>query len=156
MSTARALAGRIRAALEELGEVVARAETLGERAGLAHDDGYWDGVALNLHGYYTGLERVFEDIGRTVDQSIPSGPEWHQQLLLQMSTAIEETRPAVISRATKQDLEQFRGFRHVVRHLYSYQLRPERVAELLGRLRQSYAEVQRELLAFAAALEDAG
>ncbi len=156
MSTARALASRIRAALEELGEVVARAKALGERAVLTQDDGYWDGVALNLHGYYTGLERVFEDIGRTVDRSVPSGPEWHQQLLLQMSTAIEDTRPAVISRATRQELEQFRGFRHVVRHLYSYQLRPDRVADLLSALGPSFAAVQRELLAFAASLEAAG
>ena len=31
------------------------------------DDGYLDGVALNLHSFYTGLESYFEEIARTIE-----------------------------------------------------------------------------------------
>ena len=34
---------------------------------------YMDSVALNLHGLYSGLERIFELIARHVDQNIPAG-----------------------------------------------------------------------------------
>lgn len=43
-----ALAGRIRESLAELARVVDRAETLRDKAQRPGDDGYWDGVVLNL------------------------------------------------------------------------------------------------------------
>ncbi len=43
-----ALAGRIRESLAELEQVIQRAEELAAKAQRTGDDGYWDGVALNL------------------------------------------------------------------------------------------------------------
>ena len=34
---------------------------------------YLDSVALNIHGFYSGLERLFELIARRVDQVSPDG-----------------------------------------------------------------------------------
>jgi len=45
-----------------------------------------DGVALNLHGFYAGLERLFELIAAIVDGTVPQGANWHQILLEQMAT----------------------------------------------------------------------
>jgi len=42
---------------------------------------YLDSAALNLHGFYSGLERLFELIARHVDGAIPSGETWHRDLL---------------------------------------------------------------------------
>ncbi len=56
-----------------------------------------DGVALNLHGFYAGVERIFEEIAREIDGSLPAGPEWHRDLLLQMSAEVAGTRPPVIA-----------------------------------------------------------
>jgi len=67
MSSYDALASRIRTELHDLDTTVRRALELGNKAKTIGDDGYWDGVALNLHGFYTGIEHVFEDIARTVD-----------------------------------------------------------------------------------------
>ena len=71
MSDPIALSSRIRGYLKELERVVARTKLLAEKALASGDDGYWDGVALNLHGFYCGTERIFEDIARTMDGSIP-------------------------------------------------------------------------------------
>ncbi|NPV08542.1 MAG: hypothetical protein HPY83_11360 [Anaerolineae bacterium] len=156
MSEGDALAGRIREALAEVEQVVQRAVSLGDRAVASGDTGYWDGVALNLHGYYTAVDRIFEDIARTLDGGLPSGPEWHQRLLLQMSSEVAGRRPPVISRETRHLLDQYRGFRHLVRNLYASSLRPSRVSELLSDLGPSFESLKADLFAFAALLEEAG
>lgn len=57
MSERRALAGRIRAALEDVRLTINRAIMLAEKGHRSGDDDYWDGVALNLHGFYTGANK---------------------------------------------------------------------------------------------------
>jgi hypothetical protein len=93
-----ALSGRIVQTLLDLEQVVSRTEFLMNKVQQSNDDGYLDGVALNLHSFYTGVERILEDIARTMEKSIPSGPTWHRDLLLQMSANMNSVRPAVISR----------------------------------------------------------
>lgn len=97
MSETIALAGRIRGYLNELEKVVDRAILLSKKVIESGDDGFWDGFALNLHGYYGGVERIFEDIARTIDGNIPSGPDWHIALLVQISAEIPKRRPPIIS-----------------------------------------------------------
>ena len=75
MSENIALAGRIRESIAELENVVTRTIHLAEKALQSNDDDYWDGVALNLLGFYTGVERIFEDIARTIDESLPDGAD---------------------------------------------------------------------------------
>lgn len=134
MSQYTAWIGRIEESLIELEQVVARVVHLCDKAVETGDDDYWDGVALNLHGFYGGVEHIFEDIARTMDESIPGGADWHRGLLLQMSAEIPEIRPPVIDRATRLCLDEYRGFRHVVRNVYTFHLRPARLQELTATL----------------------
>jgi hypothetical protein len=53
-----ALAGRIRQSLRDLERVVARAQDLMDKARTSGDSDYLDGVALKLHGFYAGIERI--------------------------------------------------------------------------------------------------
>ncbi len=76
---------RIRTELVELARVLRRLEEGWQRAQRAADDDYWDSVALNLHGFYSGPERIFERIAAVVDGSKPTGENWHQALLEQRS-----------------------------------------------------------------------
>jgi len=45
------------------------------------DDSYWYGVTLNLHSFYTGLERISKAIAREVDGRLPRSPDRHRDLL---------------------------------------------------------------------------
>jgi hypothetical protein len=153
MSQYAALASRIRVALQDVELSVRRSFELGGKAKTSGDDGYWDGVALNLHGFYTGVEPIFEDIARTIEQSAPSGSGWHMDLLTQMSGEMDELRPAVISQTTRLSLDEFRGLRHVVRNVYAFNLRSARLNELLAHLPDSFNAVKNDLLAFAEFLE---
>ncbi len=145
MSSHAVLAGRVQEALCDLERVVQRARELWRKAEQQHDDGYLDGVALNLHGFYAGVERIFEDIARNLDGTTPSGPDWHRELLLQMSAAIDGVRPAVIGRETRFCLDEYRGFRHVVRNVYTFTLRPLRLRELTENLELCYRQLEAEL-----------
>ena len=68
------LAERIRGAAQDLDRVVQRAAMAWAQASRMSDaDAYLDSAALNLHGFYSGLERVFELIVRHVDRATLSG-----------------------------------------------------------------------------------
>lgn len=89
------LAGRIAGEQKELLVLVNRVEEGWKRAKVKQDDYYLDGVALNLHGFYSGLERIFEKIASSIDEIVPSGANWRQELLNQMNTEVPGLRPAV-------------------------------------------------------------
>ena len=90
------LARRIREELPELERVIARVQEGWQRAQQSADDLYVDAVALGIHGFYTGIERIFELIASTVDGIVPQEANWHQALLNQMAKEIPHVRPAVI------------------------------------------------------------
>lgn len=78
------LAYRIRDEIVELEYILARISEGWQRAKRTNDDYYLDGVALNLHGFYSGIERLFEQIAGLIDNSVPQGENWHQLLLQQI------------------------------------------------------------------------
>ena len=153
MSERLALAGRMRASLEDVKTAVDRAIALAEKARRSGDDDYWDGVALNLHGFYSGVEQIFEDIARTIDGGSPSGEEWHTSLLRQMTVEMGKLRPAVIRIETRQALDEYRGFRQIVRNVYVFNLRPARLKELASDAPTCLSNLTTDLLAFADFLE---
>jgi hypothetical protein len=54
-----AIAARLQAELADLKRVVDRTVYLLDKAQNQNDDDYLDGVALNLHAFYAGVERIF-------------------------------------------------------------------------------------------------
>ena len=71
------LTTRIQEELVELAQIVDRVREGWQRAQQLEDDLYIDSVALNLHGFYGGLERLFELIASTIDEDVPKGANWH-------------------------------------------------------------------------------
>jgi hypothetical protein len=147
------LAKRIRDSLDDLLLVIQRIEEGWKKYQNSMDDYYLDGVALNLHGYYSGLERVFELVATTVDRTKPEGGHWHKDLLKQMTQEIPSIRPAVLSEESFAQLEDYRGFRHIVRNVYTYKFDPEKVKTLVEKIPHFSPHLMAELKAFAAFLE---
>lgn len=100
-------------------------------------------VALALHHAYSAMESYFERVAKEVDQSVPDGSHWHQQLLEQMTVPIAKCRPALLDEALLRDLDELRRFRHAVRHSYESELDWDRVKPLLQRL----PDIQHRLVA---------
>ena len=82
----RELIERIRGELADLEIIIARAQKSWVKAQKrpSEQDGYLDSVALNLHSFYSALERLFELIARHIDGSFPKSNTWHHDLLDQM------------------------------------------------------------------------
>ena len=152
----RHLAARIRDELGDLDRVTGRVAGGWQRAGREADDYYLDSVALNLHGFYAGLERIFELIAALVDGVRPEGENWHQVLLQQMAADVPHVRPAVISETSHERLDEYRGFRHIVRNVYTWRFDPAKVEKLVDGLPQVFAQVRSELSAFADFLDQRG
>jgi len=143
-----ALVGRIRQAISDLENVIGRAERHSNRAKTSNDDEHLDGVALNLYGFYTGLESIFEDIAKNFEESLPSGSNWHKELLLQISAEMNTLRPAVIRIETRRCLDEYRSFQHIVRNVYTFNLRGDYLQSLTDELRPCYDEVCQDLEEF--------
>jgi hypothetical protein len=80
------LVERIRGEVPDLERVAQRALTAWAQVEkMPYEGAYLDSVALNLHGFYSGLERLFELIARHVDRALPTGETWHRDLLQQMT-----------------------------------------------------------------------
>lgn len=120
------LADRIRNEIESIDHIVKRSCKAWQKAKKAtlDQDIYLDSVALNLHGFYSGIERLFELIARHIDHDKPSSKTWHQDLLKLVSKDVPRIRPAVISDNTAFRLDKLLRFRHLVRNIYTTNIVP--------------------------------
>ena len=147
------LVTRIRQELDELQRILDRINEGWERSRRSEDDYYIDGVALNLHGLYSGFERIFTQIAEIIDDELPQGEDWHKLLLGQMKIERSGIRPAVISTEMWDVLDDLRKFRHVVRNVYTHHLDPVQLGKLVSRSTDSFEKLHAELSAFASFLE---
>lgn len=148
------LISRLEKELVELKQVVYRVAEAWERALTKEDDYYIDAVALNLQSFYTGLERIFTAIASQIDENVPSGNEWHKDILRQMSTEIKLIRPQIISQELVNQLDNYRGFRHIVRNLYAFNFSKANIEKLVLALPKTYNDLQNEINTFLEYLEE--
>lgn len=109
---------------------------------------YEESLALKLHNFYTGCERIFQKIADDINGGVPSSVDWHKRLLKSMCLEIENIRPSVISKKTGKSLEEYFAFRHVVRNIYGFEIDSERLERLIGRLDRTFGSFKKELSSF--------
>lgn len=147
------LAQRIFKEFQSINVALERAILAWQKFEQTNDELYIDSAALNLQSAYNGVERLFEIIARDVDGERSAGSNWHQQLLRQMAMEVDSIRPAVISADSLYGLDNYRAFRHIVRHVYSEEFEAQRIGELISEARPVFSQVAAELKAFANFLE---
>ncbi|NWF94488.1 MAG: hypothetical protein HXY46_16455 [Syntrophaceae bacterium] len=98
-----------------------------------------------LHDFYTGIEKIFEDIAKEIDQRVPMGEEWYSELLHQMTLDIPGLRPPVITTQTERKLREYLGFRHLFRKRYGFELDWERMKRLLIRIPEVLSPLEKEI-----------
>jgi hypothetical protein len=84
----------------------------------------------------------------------PAGGDWHVQLLRDMMLPLPESRPAVIRRPTGNRLKEYLDFRHVFRHTYGFDLRWERIRDLLDRFDGAYEPLVTDIEQFVGFLRE--
>lgn len=111
-------------------------------------------IASDLHGFYTGAERIFIAIASQVDSAMPKGEQWHKELLAQMSKEATGVRGAVITEPDLQaQLKELRGFRHVFRNRYAHELKESLVLERAKSVPKTNQALKRDLQRFCQSIE---
>jgi len=88
-----------------------------------------------LHDFYTGIEKIFREIGIRMDKSLPKGENWHIELLKSMATP-QKKRNTVISQELMEKLKEYLGFRHLFRNIYGMELEWDKLKILLTKIRE--------------------
>ena len=150
MVTRKALAQRIRLEIEELDQTVAAVMRHWARVGKVADDqdAFLNSVALNLHRFYNGLERIMELVAIEMDGGTLGGEAWHSELLNQMAFELPGVRPALLSAESARSLNEYRKFRHRVRNIYTTHLDGSRMDHLVEHLSATWRQVRSELRTF--------
>lgn len=148
------LCSRIRNELTHFGKITDLALRRWQKA--LRDEDYLGSVAFDLHGFYQGVEKIFEGIAASIDRVFPSGDSWHKLLLEQMSEGIPGIRPAVISSETNTALDAYRTFRHVARNIYTFNLDVKKMQGLIENLPAAVDLVFKDIEIFLEFLNEAG
>jgi|Deesub1362B_J571_1020462.scaffolds.fasta_scaffold08247_2 hypothetical protein len=96
------------------------------------------GIAAILHDFYNGAENIFKRVASELNEGMPRGSEWHAKLLRNMTLDIPTLRPSLIRRETAEELDEYRRFRHRVRHRYGFTLRWKEIRSLLDGFNSAY------------------
>jgi len=111
-------------------------------------------LALTLHRWYSALEAMLERIERAFG-TLPSGGEWHRDLLEGATWPIPGVRPSVLPRDSIEPLRELLRFRHFLRHAYAVELDPTRLRPLAAALGDLKDAVDDSLKAFVVFLTEA-
>lgn len=108
-------------------------------------------IGYLLHNFYTGCEAIFRAIARFFENDL--GPQtWHSDLLKRTKLSVGHYRPAVIDEELYRLLEDLRGFRHVFRHSYSFELDWERERLVARKLAPAATLLRQQVRDFLSAL----
>lgn len=115
------------------------------------NDTYWFEAAKNnagkhIHDYYSCLEKLFEEIFLRLKEDLPDGKTYHKDLLIRAVTPLSGLRPAIINKDLFQHLDELRGFRHVFRNLYRYQLNTEKLLSTIERTILQHKKIEKVLI----------
>jgi len=125
---------RLRKELANLEKLVAELKSIGRMRELKVDSVRIRACASILHDFYSGIEKMFINIAREADRTVPTGDGWHRELLDQMTLDIPDIRPAVLDPELAARLQQYLSFRHRFRNLYGYELEWGKMEELINNM----------------------
>jgi hypothetical protein len=111
-------------------------------------------IALLLTEIYLAAESLMLRVTKSLDEPVPIGQAWHTELLEQLSAEVANIRPALFSEDTANQLDEFRRFRHVVHHMYSFSYDWEQIRKLLNGAHPLLEKLTRDAQTFRAFLMD--
>ncbi len=104
-------------------------------------------LASALHSFYNGIEKIFVIISKDVDNIIPSGQKWHNELLNNMRSN-NENRQKIITDQIFNNLKKYLLFRHYYRHSYSWRLKWEEFSNLVLDLEKIWQNLKSAFIDF--------
>ena len=149
-----ALKSRLTAEITALEPITSGLAEALKRIGAEPDQFATRALASYVDDFYSGIERICERIAVTLDSGLPTGEQWHRTLLYQMGQPRDE-RPPLFSENLLSDTDEYRRFRHRLRHIYGYELEAMRVVTLAQKAIPLFEDIHTAVTAFCDWLEGA-
>jgi uncharacterized protein YutE (UPF0331/DUF86 family) len=105
-------------------------------------------LAYNLHNLYNAFEDLFREIAKIFENEIENLDYYYKELLKRMTIEISGIRPKILSKESYAILDELRGFRHIFRHAYTYEIIPEKIEFLKDKLLRNWDLIKRDLYNF--------
>jgi hypothetical protein len=120
----------------------------------AKDQVALESLAYQLHNLYSAFEDLFRVVANHFENHIADPAGWHKELLKRMKTSLPGIRPAFISSEALELFDELRGFRHVFRHAYGFDLEPEKIKIVLQKALKLEGIYKRDLREFLRQLQN--
>jgi hypothetical protein len=104
-------------------------------------------AAMVLHSFYNGIENILLMIFKNYGEKLPNGYNWHMELL-EMAFIQNGDRNIIFNSELKYQLEEYRKFRHIVRHIYNYKLNWSMMEEIMNNLHLNWEKIKEDLNKF--------
>ncbi|WP_019508577.1 nucleotidyltransferase family protein [Pleurocapsa sp. PCC 7319] len=105
-------------------------------------------LASYIADFYSGCERISERVAVYLDGGLPTSKDWHQELLKQVAEPGGYERPPLWSGSLLLELDEYRKFRHLERHIYKIRLKPDRVIALAENVEKVFNKIQSTITEF--------
>ncbi|AFZ36130.1 hypothetical protein Sta7437_2599 [Stanieria cyanosphaera PCC 7437] len=105
-------------------------------------------LASYIADFYSGCERISERVVVYLDGGLPTSKDWHFELLKQIAEPGGSNRPPLWSGALLLELDEYRKFRHLERHIYKIELKPERVIALAENVKPVFDKIKSAVARF--------
>lgn len=111
-------------------------------------------LASYVADFYNGCERISERVAVYLDGGVPKTKDWHLELLKQVAEPGGDNRPPLWSGALLLDLDEYRKFRHLERHIYKIELKPKQVIALAENVKPTFQKIKQSVAIFSQWLEE--
>ena len=105
------------------------------------------GIAMILHSFYNGIENILLMIIKNKDTILPNGIKWHKELFAK-AFETTENRSQIFREELKVSLNDYLQFRHFVRHSYGFQLKWEKMKDMLFGMNVIWENIKEDINMF--------
>ena len=100
-----------------------------------------------LMNFYNGIENILKRISKEYYQTMPKGESWHKELL-GLSCRPPQGKKAIFNQSIVEKLHQYRNFRHRFISGYGFELKGEKMLELIDNIGPLWEDIKRAIADF--------
>ena len=104
-----------------------------------------------LMNFYNGVENILKRVSKEYYQTIPKGASWHKELLI-LSCHPPKGKSAIFSQSIVEKLNPYRNFRHRFVSGYGFQLRGDKMLDLIDNIGPLWDDIRKAIRDFLDAL----
>ncbi len=104
-------------------------------------------VATYLMNFYNGIENIMKRCAKEYYKKMPRDVDWHKQLL-QQSYLSNKGKLPLFDKDTADKLYNYLTFRHIFIHGYSFNLKWDKIKNLVDDVEPFWKEIKGQIAAF--------